>query len=340
MLSRSPPGLSGSASVLVQPRTRKAGWVVNVTTIEVTVRPYEDADMPGLQHTFASWIAEAGRCGYDHVGELLPRIYENLRGRRPVGELVHLWEADGQIVGLAICLRFGEVFDVFTAPSLRGTSAEVLMLQSAARTTARYMAGAEVGSHVLTEVSSDDDERVRLLTDLGFEKFRGWHHGRQRGLADPSDVPRLPRGFAVRSARLDDAGELAGVRNHSFGDDWTGGQYRAQVMEKPGYDAAREIIAVSPEGRIAAFADYWTDALNKTGHFEPVGTHREFRRLGLARAVMLHAMREMRALGMRTVTLNHDAGNRAAGKLYETLGFEITGTTFGFRRRPAQNPGA
>lgn len=59
--------------------------------------------------------------------------------------------------------------------------------------------------------------------------------------------------------------------------------------------------------------------MNKTGHFEPVGTHRGFRRLGLARAVMLHPMREMRALGMRTVTDLHDAEN-LAGKLYEALG--------------------
>jgi mycothiol synthase len=297
----------------------------------MTERPYEDADMPGLQDRFASWIAEAGRCSYDHIGELVPRIYENLRGRRPVGELVHLWEADAQIVGLTICARFGDAFDVFAAPFLRGTSAEVQMLESAAKTTARYMAAAEAGSHVLTDVCSADTQRVRLLTELGFEKFRRWHHGRQRELADPIDVPGLPHGFVVRRARLDDGDELAGVRNDSFDDNWTGDQYRSQVMEKPGYDAAREIIAVSPDGRIAAFADYWADALNRTGHFEPVGTHREFRRLGLARAVMLHAMREMRTLGMRTVTINHDAGNLAAGKLYEALGFRVTKVTFGFR---------
>jgi ribosomal protein S18 acetylase RimI-like enzyme len=220
----------------------------------------------------------------------LPRVYENLRGRRPVGELVHLWEADSRIVGLTICLRSGDTFDVFTAPSLRGMFAEVQMLESAAGTTAQYMAGADASPHVLTEVFSDDTERVRLLAEHGFEKFRRWHCGRQRELAHPIDTPRLPRGFIVRSARLNDADELVSVRNHSFDDDWTSDQYRSQVMVKPGYDVAREIVAVSPDGRIAAFTDYWTDAMNKTGHFEPVGTHREFRRLGLARAVMLHAI--------------------------------------------------
>jgi hypothetical protein len=42
--------------------------------------------------------------------------------------------------------------------------------------------------------------------------------------------------------------------------------------------------------------------------------------------------KEMRALGMNTVTINRDAENAAAGKLYEALGFEITGLTSGFGR--------
>lgn len=306
--------------------------MAGVITSKMTMRPYQDADMPRLQEAFASWIAEAGRCGYDHVGELVPRIYENLRGRRPVGDLVQLWEAQAGIAGLTICFRSGEAFDVFTAPSLRGTAAEAQMLEFAAVTTALHMAGAAAGAHVLTEVCGGDTERARLLTELGFGKFRTWHHRRQRELAGLVDMPRPPHGFTVRGARRGEAGELASVRNHSFGDDWTGNQYRSQVMEKPGYDVAREIVAVSPDGKFAAFADYWTDALNKTGHFEPVGTHRDFRRLGLARAVMLHAMEEMRASGMRTVTVNHDAANLAAAKLYERLGFQVTTATSGFRR--------
>src|SRR5215831_12803654 len=41
------------------------------------MRPYSDTDMPRLQDTVAGWIAEAGSCGYDHIGELPHRIYED-----------------------------------------------------------------------------------------------------------------------------------------------------------------------------------------------------------------------------------------------------------------------
>lgn len=99
---------------------------------------------------------------------------------------------------------------------------------------------------------------------------------------------------------------------------------------------------MAPDGRIAAYTVYWTDTRNGLGLFEPVGTHREFRRLGLGRAVMLHAMARMRSAGLVSVSVNHNADNVAARRLYESLGFVGTDQTYGFRRRfspPARPPG-
>lgn len=81
----------------------------------LTWRSYQDADLPDLQAAVASWIREAGRCEYDHIGELPHRIYENLRGRRPVGELVQVWGGADGVAGIAINMRMGCCFDVFAA---------------------------------------------------------------------------------------------------------------------------------------------------------------------------------------------------------------------------------
>lgn len=291
------------------------------------MRPYRDADMPALQETFSGWIAEAGRCGYDHIGELPHRVYENLRGRRPVGELVQVWEDGPDLVGLGISLRFGEAFDVFTAPALRGSPAEEEMLRAAAATTGALTTGAYVG----TDVFDCDTARIDLLTRLGFARFRTWDEVRERPLSDlPPEEP--PAGFTVRSATLDDADGLAEARNTSFADDWTGGQYRDEVMAKPGYDPAREIVAVAADGRVAAFTVCWMDSRNRIGHFEPVGTHSAFRRRGLARAVMVAGMARMAEAGMAAATVNHNADNVAARRLYESLGFTKEHETHGYRR--------
>ncbi|ROT33977.1 N-acetyltransferase [Micromonospora sp. HM5-17] len=300
-------------------------------------RPYTDADLPRLTATVAAWIAEAGRCGYDHIGELPHRIYENLRGRRPVGDLVQLWETGDEIVGLTISLRFGAAFDVFTAPALRGGAAEVAMLRHAYETTARHLADDE--EFVLTDVFDRDTTRIRLLTELGFTRFRTWDEVTERDLTDPLPEPSVPEGFVLRGARLADADRLAEARNHSFDTDWTGALYRSAVMTKPGYHPEREIVVEAPDGRIATFVVYWVDGRNRAGHVEPVGTHRDFQRRGLARAAMLEAMRRMRALGLTTVSVNHNAENLPARRLYASLGFRRQYETYGYRRPRPERTG-
>ncbi|MCZ0978415.1 GNAT family N-acetyltransferase [Streptomyces diastatochromogenes] len=146
----------------------------------------------------------------------------------------------------------------------------------------------------------------------------------------------MPEGFTVRSATLDDADALAEARKASFGSDWTGTAYRDGVMTRPGYDPAHEIVAEAPDGRVGAYTVYWVDTRNGLGHFEPVGTHEAFRRLGLARAVMTESMRRMAALGLRRVTVNHDAENLPAAKLYGALGFTRECRTHGYRRAKDQ----
>jgi mycothiol synthase len=290
---------------------------------------YTDDDLGPLQRVVADWIAGAGRCGYDHIGELAHRIYENLRGRT-LADLVQVWR-DGQVpVGVSICGRFGTSFDVLVAPALRGGAVERELIQDAAATTAAQLPAGE--EFVTTDAFSCDGARLSALAALGFVRFRTWDEVRERDLTGPLPEPRLPPGFALRSSTLDDADGLAEARNASFGTSWTGYGYRDAVMTRPGYDPSREVVALDPDGRVAAYAVYWTDERNRLGHVEPLGTHRAYRRLGLARAVLAEAMVRMRGVGLTSVSINHDAENLAARQLYASLGFAVRWRTHGYRR--------
>jgi mycothiol synthase len=293
-------------------------------------RRYADADMPRLLEACAAWIAEAGPCGYGHIGDLPHRIYEDLHPHGAPEELVEIWERGAEIAGLAINLRFGCAFDVFAAPSLRGTGFELEMLRAAAEVTANRLPDDE--TFVLSDVFDCDTARIDALTELDFERFRTWDHFRECALDTRVPLPEAPAGYVVRNARVSDAEQLGLARNSAFNAYWTGDSYRTSVMQKPGYDPEREIVVESPDGRIVALAVYWIDELNRTGHFEPVGTHRDFRRRGLARAAMVEAMRRMAAAGMRAATITHEAENVAALRLYESLGFRKRYETYGFRR--------
>jgi mycothiol synthase len=54
-----------------------------------------------------------------------------------------------------------------------------------------------------------------------------------------------------------------------------------------------------------------------------VGTHPDFQRKGLGKAVMLEGFRRLRAGGMRQAIVSTFEDNLAAIKLYESVGFQI-----------------
>jgi GNAT superfamily N-acetyltransferase len=57
------------------------------------------------------------------------------------------------------------------------------------------------------------------------------------------------------------------------------------------------VLIEAPDGTLAATAIVWLDESTRTGEFEPVGTHRDFRRQGLGRALQLYGMHLARAAG-------------------------------------------
>lgn len=120
------------------------------------------------------------------------------------------------------------------------------------------------------------------MTRLGFRRYRLFEHLTERSLLAAIPAPALPEGFTIRAATMDDAERLAAVRNSAFDAGRSAAAFREEVMRKPGYHPERELLVVAPGGQVAAFTVTWLDELNKVGHFEPVGTHRGFRRRGLA----------------------------------------------------------
>jgi ribosomal protein S18 acetylase RimI-like enzyme len=60
------------------------------------------------------------------------------------------------------------------------------------------------------------------------------------------------------------------------------------------------------------------------GLFEPVGTHPDFQRHGLGKAVMAEGLHRMQAAGMRRAVVGFDPTNVAARALYTSLGFRAS----------------
>jgi ribosomal protein S18 acetylase RimI-like enzyme len=160
-------------------------------------------------------------------------------------------------------------------------------------------------------------------TDVGALGDTGdWTQLNQRDLADV-EQPVLPAGYRFRTA--DEVGPEAAVRAHL--DAWAPSAYTAQsyegVRQTAAYRGDLHVLVEAPDGTMAASTIMWLDPANRTIEFEPVGTHPAHRRLGLARAMMLHGMRLARAAGAThaTVVCLGAPGHPAARGLYYGLGF-------------------
>jgi ribosomal protein S18 acetylase RimI-like enzyme len=137
------------------------------------------------------------------------------------------------------------------------------------------------------------------------------------------EEPVLPTGFRFRTA--EEVGPEAAVRAHV--DAWGASAYTRQayedVRQTAAYRGDLHVLVEAPDGTMASSTIMWLDEANKTVEFEPVGTHPEYRRLGLARAMMLHGMHLARVAGAihATVVCLGAPGHPAARGLYYSLGF-------------------
>ena len=158
---------------------------------------------------------------------------------------------------------------------------------------------------------------MEALSDTG-----DWTQLNKRDLTH-IEQPVLPPGFRFRNA--EEAGPEAAVRAHV--DAWVTSPYTPQsyedVRQTAAYRGDLHVLVEAPDGTMASSAIMWLDEANKTVEFEPVGTHPDYRRLGLARTMMLHGMHLARTAGAThaTVVCKGAPGRPAARSLYYGLGF-------------------
>ncbi len=149
-----------------------------------------------------------------------------------------------------------------------------------------------------------------------------WHQFNARELADVAD-PVLPEGFRFLAA--EDVSVADAVRAHR--DAWYPSSFTEAAFERVRrtwpYRADLHVLIEAPDGTLAATAIVWLDEATRTAEFEPVGTHRAFRRRGLGAALQLHGMQLARAAGanrMLVACLGAPA-HPAARDMYYGVGF-------------------
>jgi mycothiol synthase len=288
-------------------------------------RPYrEESDLDAMHRILVEGRAAGGPVYYVHVGDLNWWLYysDTADDCRP---WIYLWEKGpgGKALGWAFLSLADGTFDVFAHPSVSAAQ-RGRMLSWAEEQLAAALQSRGAKDLATLWISERDGAAIQHLVARGFTQTQDDYFCLARPLADVGGVAILPGEYEIRGlAGEQEAARRAFASHAAFGSRWPMDRYVARYlrfMRSPVYDPELDLVAVAPDGQVAAFCICWLDEANRVGHFEPVGTHPAFRRRGLARAVLQEGLRRMACRGMLTATVCVEGDNTAARSLYASLG--------------------
>jgi mycothiol synthase len=299
--------------------------------VTIHARPFTASDAHVLAAIVTNAALSTPGCPYWHVGDVWWGLYQNMVfDPRPN---IRLWFDGTEPVGYAWVDPDGSIATQVVAGR---TDVVVLVheLLEWAEERCTELLGEERRRSLSTTAFADDEGRIALLTQRGYERASAALHHFQRPLSDELSHTPSPCACTVRPVG-DESQWLARVELHR--EVWHPSKVTLEAYRRlrtaPGYRPDLDLVAVTDDGALAAYCICWLDPLTQTGEFEPVGTRTAFRRQGLARNVLLEGMRRLREHGATQAIVCTLPVNTGARALYESAGFRIVGTEYRYSKR-------
>ncbi|MBN2304435.1 MAG: GNAT family N-acetyltransferase [Anaerolineae bacterium] len=240
-----------------------------------------------------------------------------------------LWYGPGgQLDAYAILEDENLLFEISPQADQEAMGAHIIRWAEQQR--AHETAPASESPAIHTSCSESFTTRLALLERHGFTRLDDYSVHMKRSLRDPIPAPRLPDGFTIRPV----AGEAeveAHVALHraAFGTNYMTVEYRLAMMRVPTYDPALDLVAAAPDGTLAAYCMGFISPEeneltgSQDGYTDPVATSPAYQRRGLAGALMLAVMQQLKARGMDTARLGTSSDNVAMQRAAQSVGFVV-----------------
>ena len=245
----------------------------------------------------------------NHVGDVAWQRFQHA-GRE--GEWrIRLWEEGGEAIAWA-WVRRPPMLQHEIHPRHRGGTLHEELLEW-------FEAEAE-GDELRASSLSTDTERLEFLRSHGYEvdpesKDFVYHACELTELADPI----VPEGYRLRTVEPGDLERRVELHRVVWAPSRVTVESFVNVQAAWPYRSDLDCVVEAPDGSFAAYCLAWLDDANRVGELEPVGTHPDHRRLGLASAVCRFALRRLREEGATRAIVYSVAGSEAT-TLYESIG--------------------
>ena len=264
---------------------------------------------------------------------------------RDVQDNTRLWlGADGRMVAFAFVDQYDNlIFEVDAQAACPGIEPEIVAWGVECVRRATRESGA---SRTLDASCCDDDTaRIALLERHGFARQAVRSLRMIRPLDEPIPAPQLPAGFSIRHVAGEHEVEaLVALHRAAFGTERMTVDERLAMMRVPEYDPELDLLAIAPDGRMAAYCmcsisrEENERSGRSEGHTDPVATHPDFQRRGLARALLLTGFRLLRQRGVAAAAIGTSSENVAMQQAARAAGFRMQSTTLWFAKPVSRNP--
>lgn len=270
-------------------------------------------DMYRLTQSGLNWEIRRWEGQFYHARDITQRS-----DQRSWSDLIRIWEtADGQIVGVAHPEDGDDVW-LEIHPDHRDLENEMFAWAEAPLAKVN-----DEGKHVLHALQIEGDEwRADVLWGRGFEQTEWWAVQRWRDMRTPVPELDVAEGYTVRSVYPGDHADharLATVIGAGFGRELPL-EVLTNFWKSPSYNPDLILVAEAPDGSFASHAGVTYNPETGLGIFEPVCTHPDHRRKGLAKACMTEGLHRLKALGAVRATVG-TGGTNSSNVLYEGLDF-------------------
>jgi mycothiol synthase len=231
-------------------------------------------------------------------------------------------------------------------PDIAGRGVESLLVHHGLARAEELIAefGRDRAMSVVVYVTSRDEAQIAAVEAAGFRRIRSSVQLVRPNLDDIPEVP-LPDGFEIRPIGVDDRATHRRVWEaasrafaQSYGEQAPTDDQYARWLASDEFDPPLWRVAFHGDeiaGQILSYLDEPAADGSRVGWTESISTQPEFRRLGLARALLAESLRAVRDAGATKAALGADSQNpNQAQTLYESLGFEVVSTNYDYQLGP------
>jgi mycothiol synthase len=310
-----------------------------------------DSDFP-LMVPLANACFAADRTEIFRTVEEMRKSYAELVNCDPYQDMV-LAEMDGELIGYVRGWWWAELAGPviychlgFVLPAWRRKGIGRAMLHWMQGRQRAIASTSTSGTEHIFQVTATQHEvgLVALLLDEGFQPKRYFFSMVRPDLDNIQDFA-LPAGVELRPALPEHYRAIWDTSRAAFAQHWGMGKddqnaydnwlKQSDIFQPPLWQVAWDIASNQIVGQIRTYIyePYNRNFQRQRGWTEFVSVHKDWRKRGLARALVSLSLRALRDAGMTESALGVDSENATgATRVYETCGFQVVKTNTVYRK--------